>query len=460
MAAWVAMVAARSTMPEAINESVKRRVILANSRAFAREYILRNVLTEASGTSVPADPSTESAPEIHASGDTSDVWGSFTMSSFGSNPPSVDPAPLNSTNLTAGFNRLSPANNNYGYYVDLGVEVSDGVGMIASRFFAKSRSLSLASDLLVVGKSAQNPDFDPQVAAVSGEYFAANGRAFYANPPAAGHVYNNIAASFATADVGAAVGFAPTTSGGGYAYLSNFPSVPMTGGRSGSNLGYDGTLDVIDNAANPGSLKARVLAGEYLAVQAVNGGVAIDQRGVAGAGDGTVEIDLNEITLTNVFIEDGVTTLNIRGQATEDDFNNAAGYPAVMLVVAQAATDLTTVNFYEENNRRIVVAVKNPNYSTLTWNWMNAVETALPATRLDYRLLLTCENVDLDLTFPGDAADVNITGGIQLDRRLIVGSNNERVTVNAEPISPTTSNTAAFAERYHNRVAWLETFVP
>ena len=83
-----------------------------------------------------------------------------------------------------------------------------------------------------------------------------------------------------------------------------------------------------------------------------------------------------------------------------------------------------------------------------------------PAEHLEFRLLLTFENVDWDFSFPGNVADVNVTGGLHVSRRVIIGGAGENMYVRPEIINPGSSNTAAFAERYADRVVWLETFVP
>ena len=445
ISAWVALITARSAYAEAQELSIQRRVILGNSRAMAREYILRNVLTEfPTASSVDLSVADTTAPYSD--------WGNFTLGA-------VSTAPLASTQLTAGINRFSPANNNFGYYVPLDVDLSDGVGSITSRFYAKSRSLNLSGTPLLVTAPAGAPNYTIRVAPDSADYLAIDGASHYAAPTSP-HVYRNLTTTYSTRDVGPDVSFVPSAPGGGLAILGNFPSVPMTSGKSGTDLGYTGVSDVIDNALNPQSLKARILASDFISVQTVNDNNQTDQRGVSWVDGDTIEIDLNEITLNNVYVEEGVTTIIFRGQETAREIIDAKSYPATMIVVSQASTALSKVEFYGQNFRRLFVGIKNPTYSYLNWHWMEADEVAAPADYLEFRLLLTVENVDWDFSFPGNVADVNVIGGLHIDRRIIIGGVGENMTIRPESIDPGTTNTAAFAERYSDRMVWLETFVP
>lgn len=449
LTAWLGVLTTRTHYAESMEETITRRVVLANSRAMAQEYVFRNVLTEASGPAASHAVTDSTDPDM--------VWGSFTMAEFSQ-------APLTSTTLTAGFNRFSPSQNNYGYFVPLEITVSDGEQDVPGRFYAKSRSPLLAGDVLTVSRSAAAPDHVIEIAADGPSRIDVDGRSFYQHPMNT-HKYGNTTKVYTTRDVGASVLFAPSTPQGSPAPMSNFPSPPMTSGRTDvgntvAALGFDGRVSVIDNALHPESLKARVLSDRYLTHQRVNGTTNFSRQGVSGSGNGVVDVNLNDPTLNNIFVEAGVTTINIYGQQTESELAAANSLPAIMLVVSQGATNLATVNFYHQSRRRLFVAIKNPSYATTTWNWMAANQASGVPTRLEYRLLLTTENTFVDFSFPGNVADVHIYGGVRNDRKIIAGGETEKMYIHPELINPGSSNTAAFAERYADRVAWLETYVP
>ncbi|CAN5331843.1 hypothetical protein BH23VER1_BH23VER1_06330 [soil metagenome] len=458
LAAFLSVLGGRVVYTEEQEGNARGRVVLSNSAAMAREYIYRNVLTEASGVAFVS-------PSVLASAtDPNDVWGTFSMGEIG-NPPLASEA-------RPPLNRFSPANNDLGYFVSLPVTLGDGNYSYTPQFGAHSRSPLLAGDPLVVGRSAHSPSYSVKIATgtSNSDYLEVEGRSLYFNPGMNSHIHRELTPAYSTSNV--AVPFAPSHPTSGLAIHTNFPSVPMTAGRSGTNLGYDGTIDVIDNASNPGSLVTKINRHPYSAglttvtATALANGDPWVSNGVreTGTTNNWIEINLSAPNLRTVYVQSGVTRIDFVGQTTAQQKADAAGLAAVMVVVSQAAHNLTNVTMSGENQRRLFVAVKNPAFNTLMdWSFTSATDLSSPAQRLEFRLLLVTERTRVDFSFPGDAADVHLYGGVHTDLEIIVSNATEKLFLHPQPIvinaGDPSFQSAALAERYADRVVWIESFI-
>lgn len=443
LAGWVQVMASQVQFTELMSLSLKRRIALENSRLLASQYLLQNVLPGSySGTSSVA---------------LADNWAGFRITG------TVSGAPLTSTAISAALNTFSPGGGG-GYTLDITADLRDGSVEDANAwhfwlFQARSRSPIYGFDLF----TSQKPTLSPgsQIILDSGLSVVGN----TVNPAYAGSGYlganvvlwqpnapNDYDLTSAVSYQTPTVGF-PTVSPINGGSMSDFVFPPVTSGS-----GYDGSISVINpGGASPNSLvtKHALTGTTALAIvgsgtdtyttttQDPNTGVITGTYTYLSAnGAGTVNVLVIEQLLNKIYIPGNTTTLVLQGQANAADLNTANQRPPLLIVVNETgASQLTSIQFQNQNNRRLYLAVKKGTAATLTIS-------ALAGT---WRLGGVFENTPLSFTVAGGA--LGLTGGLRTDASvsMVAGA-----TVNISRENDDTD--PKLLERYADRYGWLESY--
>ncbi|MEZ5328366.1 MAG: hypothetical protein R3F19_25265 [Verrucomicrobiales bacterium] len=412
MTGSIALLHARMQYTEQHLSSVQRRIAESNARALTREYLLENVIASSSGSGGTFTPGTS--------------WGQTTI-------PSWSTAAMNSTAFPAGNNLVSSASG-FPYAATFLSTISDGADSSTYKAYMNSRSPLLSGDLLVV-----HQPFDTSLA-ISGSLDVIGRSVIYA--PASPNSYNFTTEDFAVPR--GTTGFSLNDGSGNALPGSNFPLGPETAGPSVGDLGYSGTLNVIDNSANPGnSLYAKLNGGGFSSIS-VSGTTPTNNRGVVSLGDGNVSITLDDDFMTNVIITDA-TAVTLVGQNSGTALADADLLPAIMILILQGGgIDLTTISFQNQNNRRLHLGVKKTSTTTpVQFNFTSSLSD------ISWRLLLTAEStpIVLNKTVGGS---MNLYGGIRTNGSVTVASGTS--TTLRRELDPKLLN------RLADRRAWVELY--
>lgn len=433
VAGWLATHSAQTAYVDTLDESSRRRVACANLGAFARARLLNFVVGSGGGVAPSGtDISAAVSQTVYDHRSPPVAMGTVTIDG-------TTATPLESESRPGGWNHFNWGSGG-GYTTDLNVvmtvteALSDGLpdrlGVTGASvpvltenhtFSIRSRSPVLSGDILV----ANNP-----VVAVSGSItgtIAVGGRGVIWKPDSP-NTFSPVMNTFITR-------YEPTASLSGL--FSNFPFPDVTSGAIGSTTYYDGRLDVIANASNINSLWKKSNNAPLVTIN----GASATGPGYDCDGAGTLQLDLSEPQLQYVQITGNISTLILDGQASTPDFNAAAGYRAMLIVVNQASGDLTTVQLNNRSNRRLALAIRKTTETTTVFN--------APQAGVDWwRLVLTLEGTPATWTTPG-GTNLQIKGGIQTNRALAATGGS---------ISITTEDAPFFLDRITARDAWVENF--
>lgn len=413
MASWVVLLHARALYTEQHVASVQRRIAESNARALTREYLLENVVAASAGSGGAFTP-----------GDA--IWGQ-------TNVPSWSTPAMSSTAFPAGNNLISAASG-FPYAATFLSTVSDGASSSTYKAYVNSRSPLLSGDLLVM-----HSPFGAALAVSGG--LDVQGRSVI-HAPGSPNTY-----SFTTDDFAVprgTTGFSLFNAGGIPLAGSNFPLGPETAGPSGSDLGYTGNLAVIDNSDNPGnSLYAKLTGGGFSSI-AVSGATSTNNRGVVSNGTGDISITLNDDFMTNVIITDAAT-VTLVGQDTPLELGDANLLPGIMILILQGgATDITTISFQDQNNRRLHLGVKKTSsVDPVQFNFTSSLSD------IDWRLLVTAESAPIVVN-KAVGGSLDIFGGVRTNGSVTVASGTS--TTLKRETDPKLLN------RLADRRAWVELY--
>jgi len=441
LAGWINVLAARVLYTEQMSAALQRRIVLENSRLLASQYLLQNVLPGSyTGTSSVTLADNSAAFRI-------------TGTNIGS--------PLTSTSISAALNAFSPGGGG-GYTLDISVSLNDGsAGAFAWNpwvFQTRSRSPIYGFDLF----TSQRPTLSPssQIILPSGlnvggnivspvyagsSYLGANVVLWRPNAP------NDYRLTSAVSYETPTVSF-PTVSPINSGLMSNFAFSPVTSGS-----GYDGSISVINPSGTaPNSLVTKHNMAGAGAISIVGTGTDIyttttqdPNTGVitgtytylSANGAGTVTVLVIEPLLNKIYIPGSTTTLILQGQANAADLVTANQRPPLLIVVNETgASSLTSIQFQNQNNRRLYVGVKKSTAATV----------AVSAAAGSWRLGGVFENTALSFAAGGA---LSLTGGLRTDSSISLGSG---TTVNITRENDDTD--PKLLERYADRYGWLETY--
>lgn len=437
---WVTTIATRGKYVDTLQDGAARRVAKANSSALAARFMEMKVLPGGSGTSFALGFGDGATWDW-------DCWGGIQLVAGWWDPDPKDSWPklkFNDGNdwegysvasriITIGTNRISMGDTEgfgldgnavnvdgtltkKGY--DLPLQLLDGYGSTNFRWQARSYPAPLAGDLLSVHRSG----IPGRVVNVSG-VIEVQGRAHMHFRSGEGDKIS----------IGNNVMFGSYGSNG-YTIpgrtISNYPPVYSeswtTGGAADS-----GRLGVVWKDSGTGySLKNKVLDGRTFPENyEIDGQVASTNiNGYSSDGSGTVTIDLGQPTLDGVVVKN-VQTLVLTGQTTETQLSDVTAFGAVLVVVRNdtGKPPLSKVLFHNENNRRLVLAVRSEDASggTVSFDFPNASILAGSAPR--WRMMLVAERTPIAFNPAGGSLD--ITGGIITDDSLTAPASPGRVRI-------------------------------
>ena len=414
MTGWIVLLGARAQYTEQQLASVQRRIAESNARALTREYLLESVVAFASG----------GGGTFTSGGGTS--WGQTVIPSWS------DPV-MSSTAFPAGNNLISPAGG-FPYAATFSSDLSNGGDTSTYKAYVNSRSPLLAGDLLVM-----HSPFTTSLS-VSGS-LDVEGRAVI-HAPGSPNSYSFTADDFAVPR--GTTGFSVANAAGTWLAGSNFPLGPETAGPSGSDPGFTGNLAVIDNADNPGnSLYAKLTTGGFSSIS-VSGATSTNNRGVVSDGSGNVSITLDDDFMTNVIVTEALT-VTLVGQDTSGELADADLLPGIMILVLQGVgTDLTTVSFQDQNNRRVIFGIlKTANQTEVQFNFTSSL------TDIDWRLMTTLEGTPIVL---------NKTVGGTLDLFGGIRSNGSVSVAAGTAVTLKTEEDPKLLNRLADRRAWVELY--
>ncbi len=443
LAGWVQVMASRVQYTELMSLSLKRRIALENSRLLASQYFLQNVL--------PGSYSGTSSVVL------ADDWAGFRITGM------TTGAPLTSTAISAALNAFCPSGGG-GYTMDITAELRDGSEEDDNAWYfwlfqARSRcpiygfdlftsqrpTLSPSSQIILdSGLSVVGNTIDP--AYVGSSFLGANVVLWRPNPPNDYDLTSSVSYQTPT------VGF-PTASPVNGGLMSNFAFPPVTSGS-----GYDGSLSVVDPGGSaPNSLVTKHALTGTGALAIVGSGtdsyttttVDPDTGVVTGTytylsanGAGTVTALVIEQLLNKIYIPGDTTTLILEGQSNAAGLLEANQRPPLLIVINETgASQLTSIQFLHQNNRRFYLAVKKGTEATLT--------VSAPAG--SWRFGGVFENTPLSFAVTGGA--LSLTGGMRTDSSVAMGTGS---SVNI--VRENDDSDPKLLDRYADRYVWLEAY--
>lgn len=438
---WVTTIAGRGKYVDTLQDSAARRVARANGSALAARFMEMRVLPGGSGTAFGLgfgggttwDWDQWGGIQLDAGWDTaagmtwlsgSNDWEGYTVASrtasFGTNRISMGDA--------GGFGLADASVDGFGNPTgkgyDLPLRVLDGYGYTNFRWQARSYPAPLSGDLLSVHRSSVVVSGNTRSVGISG-VIQINGRAhFHFRASDSGLV--SLGTDVSHISSGGAVS-ALQYSSNGVSFLnrpiSNYPSVYSESWATGSAMAAadSGRLNVVWKDSGTGYfLKNKVLDGRTFPENyQVDGNVeSTNANGYSSSGgtSKTVTIDLSQPTLDGVVVKNA-RTLIFTGQTTATKYDEVAGLGSALVVVDPASNPaLTDVYFNNENNRRLVLAVRRNGTSTtaVTFRFPHASIVAGSAPR--WRMVLVAERTPI--TFSPTGGTVDIIGGIITDDSL------------------------------------------
>ena len=453
VAAWVSIVNGRTSYTESLEDSMRRRVALENSRSITEEY-LYNVAALSSGApaaSFPLDPSATPNPNPPFNANQPDIVEQVAIAASGSGP-------LQETSVapTGRVNRLGFADSNDCYHTFYNALLGRGSVQTTRRFELRSRSPILYGDLVILN----TPTITPGDFRFKGN-INVKGRTVIWRPDLITQDTDSLFTSddyvLMTDNYGAYPIF---NSNGDQVRPSNFPATPITSGAIAADAnGYDGRLSTVHNEYDTiNSLHGRLGSNPINA----SGLVTSFERGVSSNGSGSISINLLDPALSRVFIENDTQTIVLNGQSTDTDFDYAGTLQPVLIVINQDALtqrNLDTIELTHRNNRRLIVGVKkvltvggSDSDLRVVYRWMNTATATNPGTT--WRLITIAENVEVRFRHYATDSDVTIYGGVRTDGGFHSHNGITRTFTIERERDPAGLATLL------DRNVWLESYVP
>ena len=409
VAAWVTLINGRTAYSEASEDGMRRRVAIRNSREIAEEYLYRYAAAGGSGVaaSYPVDPVNSPATPYDPS--EPDIVEQVEVAAWSG-------APFDSISEPGRMNRLSPADDT-AYFQKFTIALGRGDHQVLRDFELRSRAPMFGGDLVTL----HYPTIDPTSNLRVRGNVEVRGRTVIWRPDIIDLYSTNRYSSDEYALVDDAYGeYDIYNPSGDQIRPSNFPFPPMTAGAvSASNLGYNGQISTVENTYNTFN---SMHAAPGSAPVTANGLVSSSQQGVVSNGAGTVTIDLNEPSLKKVYIHNDTSAIRLNGQITQTEFDDADSYSPLQIIIVQDASsqrNLSMIECYQRNNRRLVVGVKKSknasdptSYLRVSFRWMNSNSTPFPT----WRLVAISENSEIRFQHNTSNSQVTVYGGVRTDR--------------------------------------------
>jgi len=462
VASWLAIVNGRTMYTEAVEDGMRRRVALENSRSIAEEYMYRVAATSdaAPAASFPLDPDAIPNPNPPAEADQPDIVEQVQIAANADGPLEAS-----STDPISRVNRLGMAEGIDCYQTFYNVALGRGTNQRIRRFELRGRSPILYGDLVTLHR----PTLTPGSTSSPDIRFRGNvnvkGRTVLWRPDMIDYDSDSLFSSNEYVLKSRSYGDLPVyNSVGDRLRPSNFPFKPTSAGSTAAgDLGFDGRLSTVENASNPiNTLFGRIggVGGTVGRVEA-NGDAISSERGVVSNGSGSISIDLSESSLSKIYIKNNTRTITLNGQADDTAFDAAADLQPVILVIIQdglTSRDLDTIQLTHRNSRRLIVAVKttidagqSASRLRAKFRWMNSNASPKPT----WRLIAIAENTEIRFQHDADNSHVTIFGGIRTDRGFYSDNVDTKSFTIERETNPESTLTALL-----DRNVWLESYNP
>ena len=483
-ATWVTVIRQRSRAGDLEEHQARKRLSANNSEIMVRDYLLRRVLAsngDPDGLSSTSAGSWSNSPATSWDGHiqtSAAVWNGYALDSStrlaGLNgfSPTFDYPYSKSVTFTTNYRRLS-------YATEVAQFANDTTTW---RGFVRSRNPVLGGDLLVLHR----PTVTATLPAVTGN-IAVQGRVVHFAPdiPAASYTARSLrftAPAIVSGGAPAFISIAPADISGAGLPWSNLTWTPLSSGNvNGANLetpsnGADwrlpdlsGQLNFIDSSANPSnSLRAKLIAGSST-IQTTGSTNFNDSRGFSLVNTGSTPAGTGVATVTpcpgssasdlpSVLISNDLTEMIIDGQTGSNLTGYAPFRPAFTVLYTQNATgrNLTTIRLRNQNNRRMILALKKEHRTTSGWNPIVSVIVESSTGTADWHVVILSENVPLTFSYsatsPYAATTMRLYGGIQTNAPLDFPPSPRLFEINLQ------TDTRGLI-RMTPRLAWVETFL-
>lgn len=170
---------------------------------------------------------------------------------------------------------------------------------------------------------------------------------------------------------------------------------------------------------------------------------------VAIDGNGNAYLDLDDDSMDHVIIQDGITSLTIRGQEDSTAETAAAAMSPLVVVLCESAggtLPLTSIQFEGSNYRPLVLALQK--YSDNTPVSLTASSaSAFP----EWRAVMDLDNVELEIS-AASVSTITLVGGIRTNRTIDVIDGSAVLT------RETDDDVIAAVRPMASRNAWVETY--
>lgn len=473
-ATWITIIRQRSRVGELTEHQARKRIAAENAKIMARDYLLRRALAAnadddglSSGTSGGTSWATSTQTSWNSEGfTTTPLWSGYSMDSSsklaGLNgfSPTFDYPYSKSFTFTQNYRLLTFTSEAPAYQSDA----------TTVRGYVRSRNLMLGGDLLILHRPTISGAAAP---AVTGNV-AVNGRVMHFVPEIAAASYSARSQRFTapaaiSGGTPSAVNIAPADLAGANLPWSNLPWTPVSGGNiAGANLestasgddwrfpDFTGQINFIDNPNNASnSFRAELIANNNT-LQPTGTAATTDSRGflMNGAGVATVTpvIDSNATDLPSVVLSNanGITELIIDGQSGSTLTSYAPFRPSMAIVYTQSSTgtNLATIRLRNQNNRRLILALKKDARAGMTPVNVIVETTGSSST---WHCLIICENVPLTFSYT-NVTTFNLYGGIETNAPLVFPASPRLCEISLE------TDTRGLI-RMSPRLAWVETFL-
>ena len=444
VAAWVGMVNGRTSYTETMEDAMRRRVALENSRALAEEYMYLVAANGDTASALTAEIDSGETARVEIPGWTGNAFKSV-----------ISPGGINRSGMTNGHTYFDRKYVGYVRYFD--VLLGKGEHQVSRSFQLRSRAPMLYGDLVTLNQPTIVPG-DPDDPDIRFEgNVQVNGRTVFwrpdmVEPSASDNRYRSKEYVLRSENYGE---YEINDLGGTKIRPSNFPFAPITAGPAGGGLGFDGKLSTVRNMTSDiNSLYDKLGPSPIMASGTT---FLVSGRGVNSTGGGTVTIDLNHEDLGNVVIDNHTSRVVLNGQGMSDDtaYDEAGNRTAVLIVILQDPTstrNLDRIEMTNRNNRRVVVAVKKtiPSWASSSWRrvkltWMNADQNP------KWRMIAIGENVEIRYQAYQNGS-VTVYGGVRTDRGFFShNSANKQFFLHRE-------EDGKYLERLLDRNVWLESY--
>ena len=403
MASMTTLLSARSRLVMDLEFGVQRRTALRNARAMCQHYFMSRGVANSS-----------LAVDLDLGGG----WGKVAIPASAQNPLGSQQEFSLKNLLSPGWNRGFTEEVLATVYQSIPYDTTGAEAQTSLRVQLKSRSPLLAGNLLVLHHPMTNSGTID--ATISGSVQVNGHATFWKDDTFPGTVGNLKVESYDHPDV---ISEAIDNIGGNHIPPTNYPFFARsTGydsvGASGSPL-TDGRFNMIQigtpSASPPdpdaiykqNTLHHKMTANSSPTV--VNGSFDYTVGAVSGdeqGGQRRITIDLNTPAVSPVIVDDGVFYVRFLGYTSGSGDNELPGFVIIR------SSDLLSVTFENDNDRRLVVGLQSPSLRNVSVNFTNAVS---------WRLLLTSQLTSTSWNVPvGDT--VNLYGGIRTDSTVNVAS--------------------------------------